>query len=151
MPYRSSKMLIVDDFATMARIMKTLAQRVGFAEVDICHDGETALRMMRAHGYGFVLCDIKMHPLDGVEFARRLRAEPYGRDCVIVLTTADREAAAAAACAGILLLVDGLILKPFNSADLDTALSDIAARRSAAGGHRQFEAPTAPQRPRLHS
>ena len=151
MLYGSSKMLVVDDFATMARIMKTLAQRVGFREVDICHDGETALRMMQAQDYAVVLCDIKMHPIDGVGFARRLRAEPYGRDCVIVLTTADREAAAAATSAGILRLADALILKPFNSEDLEATLGEIAARRTAAGGNGRFEAPPVAHRPRLHS
>ena len=133
MPYRSLKLLVVDDFATMARIMKVLAQRIGFNDVDICHDGETALCMMRVRAHDVVLCDIKMQPMDGVELVRRLRAEPYGKDCVIVLTTADREVADAVKGAGILRLVDGLILKPFNSDDFHTALSDIAARRGRLG------------------
>jgi two-component system chemotaxis response regulator CheY len=144
-------MLVVDDFATMARIMKTLAHRIGFRDVDICHDGETALRMLSSRAYGFVLCDIKMHPLDGVEFAHRLRAEPLGRDCVILLTTADREAAAAVASAGILHLIDGLILKPFNSQDLDAMLRDIAARRISAASTGPFEPRPMPPAPRLHS
>jgi two-component system chemotaxis response regulator CheY len=146
-----SKMLVVDDFATMARIMKSLAQRIGFTEVDICHDGDAALHMARARKYDVVLCDIKMDPIDGVAFSHLLRAEPNGRDCVVLLTTADRHAAAAVVSTGILSLVDGLILKPFNSQELADKLAEIAARRRAGGGDVRIEPQPAPNRPRLHS
>lgn len=151
MPYKSARMLVVDDFATMARIMKTLAQRIGFRDVDICHDGETALRMIRARSYGFVLCDIKMHPINGVELVHLIRAEPCGKDCMVVLTSADREAAAAAASAGTAALVDGWILKPFNSDELRAKLSEVAARRRSADSERPFGPVPVPPRPRLHS
>ena len=94
MPYRRSRMLVIDDFATMARVMRVLAQRIGFRDVDICHDGESALEMARVRKHDYVLCDIRMHPVDGVEFAHRLRAESCGKECVILLTTVDRDGAA---------------------------------------------------------
>ncbi|MGN6570662.1 MAG: response regulator [Pseudolabrys sp.] len=133
MPYRTYKMLVVDDFATMARIMKTLAQRIGFTDIDVCHDGASALRMLRARHHEFILCDIRMAPMDGVEFASRVRSDPASRDCVLLLTTADQERAAALLHAGILRVVDGLILKPFNSIELRAKLDDIAvaSRKSA--------------------
>jgi len=151
MPQKLSRMLVVDDFATMARIMKTLAERIGFRNVDMCHDGETALRMMRARRYQFVLCDIKMHPMNGVELVHLFRSEPCGKDCVVLLTSADREAAAAAISAGTAALIDGLILKPFNSEELQAKLSEIAARRRPAGGEIRFEPVPVPPRPRLSS
>jgi two-component system chemotaxis response regulator CheY len=123
-------MLVVDDFSTMTRVMKTLAQRIGFEDVDVCHDGGTALDMLRARDYGFVLCDLEMHPMSGAEFARRARGEPWGSRCVIVLTTASRESAARAVRDGMHLLVDGFILKPFNSEDLRAKLLEITDRRS---------------------
>jgi len=144
-------MLVIDDFATMARIMKMLAERVGFRNVDMCHDGDTALRMMQLQRYGYVICDIKMDPINGVEFAHLLRAEPYGKDCVILLTSADVEAMAAAVNSGIETVVDGTIMKPFNSKDLRVKLREIAAQRSATKGKRQFDPVPIPQKPRLHS
>jgi CheY-like chemotaxis protein len=135
----------------MARIMKTLAERIGFRTVDMCHDGETALRMMRSRKYEFVLCDIKMHPINGVELVHLIRSEPCGKDCVVVLTSADREAAAAALNSGIAALVDGWILKPFNSDDLHAKLSEIAGRRRPAEGPRKFEPIKVSPRPRLNS
>jgi two-component system chemotaxis response regulator CheY len=93
---QNPRMLVIDDFVTMTRVMRTLAQRIGFEEVDVCHDGETALGMLRARDYGFVLCDLEMNPMSGVEFARRARAQPWGSRCVILLTTASRESAARA-------------------------------------------------------
>ena len=134
---QNPRMLVVDDFVTMSRVMRTLAQRIGFEEVDVCHDGETALEMLRARDYGFVLCDLEMQPMSGTEFARRARAEPCGSRCVILLTTASRDSAARAVRDGIHLLIDGFILKPFNSEDLRAKLLEITDRRSgkgAAGG-----------------
>lgn len=133
MSERSARMLVVDDFVTMTRVMKTLAQRIGFEEVAVCHDGETALDMLRAREYGFVLCDLEMEPMSGVEFARRARAEPSGSRCVILLTTASRESATRTVRGGTHLLIDGFILKPFNSEDLRAKLIEIAERRSGKG------------------
>lgn len=144
MPYSRSKLLVVDDFATMARVMRTLGQRIGFRDVDICHDGETALQMARARNHDYVLCDIRMHPVDGVEFAHRLRAEQHGKDCVILLTTVDREAAANFLRAGILGVADGLILKPFNSNDLRVKLGDIAKMRRSSVPAAAYVPPRSP-------
>ena len=126
------KMLVVDDFVTMTRVMKTLAHRIGFEHVDVCHDGASALELLRAGQYGLVLCDLEMQPVSGTEFARRARAELCGRPCVILLTTASRESATKAVRDGMHAFVDGFILKPFNSDDLKAKLMEIAAR--VAGG-----------------
>ena len=123
-----SKMLVVDDFVTMARIMKGLAEKAGFQHVDMCHDGESALEALRAGNHGFVLCDVEMQPMSGIEFARRVRAEPNGSRCVILLTTASRERVVKLVRDGADLLVDGIILKPFRAEDLKTKLSEIAER-----------------------
>ncbi|HXD44340.1 MAG TPA: response regulator [Pseudolabrys sp.] len=125
-------MLVVDDFVTMTRVMKTLAHRIGFEHVDVCHDGASALELLRAGQYGLVLCDLEMQPVNGTEFARRARAELCGRPCIILLTTASRESATKAVRDGMHAFVDGFILKPFNSDDLKAKLMEIAAR--VAGG-----------------
>jgi two-component system chemotaxis response regulator CheY len=122
------KMLVIDDFVTMTRVMKTLAHRIGFEHVDVCHDGLSALDLLRSGQYGFVLCDLEMQPISGTEFARRARAELCGRPCVILLTSASRESAAKAVREGMHAFVDGFILKPFNSNDLKAKLMEIAAR-----------------------
>ncbi len=109
-----SRMLVVDDFGTMARIMKSLAEKVGFEHVDVCHDGQTALGILQARNHSCVLCDVEMQPMDGVESARRARAEPNGSKCVILLTTANRERVVRLVRGGVHLLIDGIILKPFH-------------------------------------
>jgi two-component system chemotaxis response regulator CheY len=92
----SLKMLVVDDFVTMTRVMKTLAHKIGFEHVDVCHDGLSALELLRGGEYGLVLCDLEMQPISGAEFARRARRELRGRPCIILITTASRESAAKA-------------------------------------------------------
>ena len=123
-----SKMLVVDDFVTMARIMKGLAERAGFQHVDICHDGQSALEAIRAGNHGFVLCDVEMQPMNGVEFARRARGQANGSACVILLTTASRERVIRLVREGAHLLVDGILLKPFRAEDLKMKLEEIAER-----------------------
>lgn len=123
-----SRMLVVDDFGTMASIMKRLAEKVGFEHVDVCNDGQTALGILQAGIHSCVLCDVEMQPMDGVEFARRARAEPNGSKCVILLTTANRERVARLVRDGVHLLIDGIILKPFTAEVLRTKLSEIAER-----------------------
>ncbi len=125
-------MLVVDDFATVARVIKTLAMRAGFGRVDVCHDGESALRQLAEYEYGYVICDLEMEPMDGTEFARRARERPGGDRCVILLTTASREWATRIAREGLMSRADGLLLKPFNSLDLKAKIEEINNRVSYA-------------------
>ena len=120
--------LVIDDFETMTRVMKTLLLRTGFKDVDVCHDGETALQMMRQRFYG-ILCDIEMSPISGIEFARRARALPSGEGCVILLVTASQDSAATVIREGVDRLVDAVLLKPFTSEFLKNKLVEIVKRR----------------------
>lgn len=131
MPDISQPALVIDDFATMARIMKGIVSQLGFADVDTCQSGEAALAQLKLRGYGLILCDLEMESMSGAEFAVHARAKPYLVRCPIVLTTASRERAAQCVRDGIHDVVDGFILKPFKAEDLQTKLSEIDNRRRA--------------------
>jgi two-component system chemotaxis response regulator CheY len=126
--------LVVDDFETMTRVMKVLLQGVGFEDVDVCHDGETALRMLKERHYGLVISDLEMEPVSGLEFVRRARADISGQNCVILLTTASRESAARARRDGAQALANDIILKPFTAEDLKARLITIAERPMRGSG-----------------
>ena len=121
--------LVIDDFATMTRIMKAILQQLGFDEIDASHDGPSALAMLRRKQYGLVLCDLEMEPMNGAEFARQARLEPNGANCLILITTASRESAAKAVQSGVHRMVDGFVLKPFRADDLRAKIADITERR----------------------
>ncbi|HEU4475300.1 MAG TPA: response regulator, partial [Methyloceanibacter sp.] len=51
----SMKVLVVDDYKTMIRIIRNLLKQLGFANVDEASDGSSALDMMRQNEYGLVI------------------------------------------------------------------------------------------------
>jgi CheY-like chemotaxis protein len=95
---------------------------------------ETALLALKEGQHEYVLCDLKMYPEDGAEFARGARSESFGRDCAIILTTADREGAAELDQDGMNILVDAVLFKPFNVNELQSKLAKINDRRRSTGG-----------------
>jgi two-component system chemotaxis response regulator CheY len=128
MPNRSLPVLVVDDFATMCRIMKSIVQQLGYADVDTCQSGEAALKQLKSRNYGFILCDQDMDPMTGAEFARRARIGPYAVRCPIILTTSSRETTAQWVRDDINEVIDGLLIKPFKAADLRARLSFVEER-----------------------
>ena len=125
MPDLSLPVLVVDDFATMTRIMTNLLNQIGFQDVDTCLGGEEALAKVASRKYGLILCDLEMEPMNGAEFARRVRSGPPPSDCPILIATASRESAAQCVRDGVHELVNGFILKPFKPADLQAKLLEI--------------------------
>lgn len=61
----SLSVLVVDDSATMTRIISDLVKKLGFVDVDIAHDGQAALDQLRQKQYGLVLSDWEMQPMSG--------------------------------------------------------------------------------------
>ena len=61
----SMPVLVVDDYATMVRIIRNLLKQIGFAEVDDANDGSTALAKMHEKRYGLVISDWNMEPMTG--------------------------------------------------------------------------------------
>lgn len=128
MPDPTQPVLIVDDFATMTRIMKGIVNQLGFADVDTAQSGEAALDQLKLRKYGLIICDLEMEGMNGAAFAARARTQPYAAQCPIVITTANRESAAQCVRDGVHEFVDGFILKPFKAADLQTKLFEIDER-----------------------
>ena len=94
MPDVSQPVLVIDDFATMTRIMKGIVAQLGFADIDTAQSGEAGLEQLKLRKYGLIICDLEMESMSGAEFASKARTQPYAVRCPIVLTTASRERAA---------------------------------------------------------
>lgn len=71
---REINVLIVDDYNTQLRILRTLLERLGFANVDEANDGDTALGKLREKDYGLVISDWDMEPMTGLELLNKARA-----------------------------------------------------------------------------
>jgi two-component system chemotaxis response regulator CheY len=114
--------LIVDDYATMLRIVRNLLKQIGFENVDEATDGAQALQKMRLKKYGLVISDWNMEPMTGIQFLREVRNDPDLKPTPFIMVTAESktENVVEAKKAG----VSNYIVKPFNS---DTLKGKIAS------------------------
>jgi two-component system chemotaxis response regulator CheY len=117
-----TKVLVVDDYATMRRIIRNLLTQIGFTDVDEAGDGVTALQRLRESKYGLIISDTNMEPMTGIQFLREVRADSKLQNTPFIMVSAESktENVIAAKQAG----VNNFIVKPFNA---DTLKQKIEA------------------------
>ena len=117
------RFLVVDDFATMRRIVKNLLKEIGIQHMDEAEDGQMALRMLKGAKYDFVVSDINMPNMNGFELLRQIRADGDLKALPVLMVTAEakKEDIITAAQAG----ASGYVVKPFTKATLEEKVSKI--------------------------
>lgn len=125
------KILIVDDFSTMRRIIKNLLRDLGYNNTVEADDGNTALPVLKKGGIDFLITDWNMPGMDGLELLKNVRAESELQHLPVLMVTAEskREQIIEAAQAG----VNGYIVKPFTAATLKEKIDKIFERIESAG------------------
>lgn len=123
---KSMKILVVDDFSTMRRIIKNLLRDLGFTNIEEADDGTTALPMLQSGDFDFVVTDWNMPGMQGIDLLRTIRADDGLKEIPVLMVTAEakREQIIEAAQAG----VNGYIVKPFTAATLKEKLDKIFER-----------------------
>lgn len=123
---RDMKILVVDDFSTMRRIVKNLLKELGFSYFDEADDGATAWPMIQTGKYDFIVSDWNMPEMSGLQLLKNVRADEKLKDTPFLLITAEakRSQILTAAQAG----VDGYIVKPFTAATLNEKIQKIFER-----------------------
>jgi len=126
---KNIKILIVDDFSTMRRIIKNLLRDLGFTNTHEADDGNTALPMLKKGGFDFLVTDWNMPGMTGLELLQHVRADPELSHLPILMVTAEakREQIITAAQAG----VNGYIVKPFTAITLKEKIEKIFERIEA--------------------
>jgi two-component system chemotaxis response regulator CheY len=121
-----SPVLIVDDYATMAEVVRNLLVRMGFEAVDLAADGRQAYTMVASGRYGLVISDWDMHPMTGLELLQQMRANPALTTTPVIIFSADAtpERSAVAVQAG----AAAFLSKPFTADHLRTAVETALAR-----------------------
>jgi two-component system chemotaxis response regulator CheY len=124
------KFLIVDDFSTMRRIVKNLLHDLGYTNVTEADDGKTALPMLQAGSFDFLITDWNMPGMPGIELLKAVRADAKLAKLPVLMLTAEakREQIIEAAQAG----VNGYVIKPFTAATLKEKLDKVFASLAAA-------------------
>lgn len=120
---RNMPVLVVDDYQTMAQIIRNLLKQLGFTSVDEASDGSAALDMMRQKQYGLILSDWQMEPMTGFELLREVRADDRLAATPFIMVTAEArtEKMIAAKKAG----ANNYIVKPVNAATLKSKIDAV--------------------------
>jgi two-component system chemotaxis response regulator CheY len=128
------KVLVVDDFPTMRRIVKNLLKQLGFENIDEAEDGAQALTKLKAGGYGLVISDWNMPVMEGIDLLKHVREDEALKVLPFLMVTAEAEKdkVITAIKAG----VDNYVVKPFTAEVLKEKLEKIAEKKPSlkAGG-----------------
>jgi two-component system chemotaxis response regulator CheY len=120
------KILIVDDFSTMRRIIKNLLRDLGFNNTQEADDGLTALPMLQNGSFDFLVSDWNMPGMTGIDLLKAVRSDEKLSKLPVLLVTAEskREQIIEAAQAG----VNGYVVKPFTATTLEEKINKIFER-----------------------
>lgn len=126
------KILIVDDFSTMRRIIKNLLRDLGFNNTLEADDGNTALPMLQSGNFDFLVTDWNMPGMTGIDLLKAVRADAKLASLPVLMVTAEakKDQIVEAAQAG----VNGYIVKPFTAITLKEKIDRIFERLQAATG-----------------
>ena len=119
----SMPVLVVDDYNTMIRIIRSLLKQLGFTDIDDASEGKAALAKMRQRRYGLVISDWNMEPMTGYELLKQIRADAALSQTPFIMVTAESrtEDVIAAKKAG----VSDCIMKPFNARTLQGKIEAV--------------------------
>lgn len=117
------KVLIVDDYSTMLRIIRNLLNQIGFKDIDEAADGTQALEKFKQADYGLVISDWNMEPMSGYDFLKGVRAGAHNSNVPFIMITAESktENVIKAKQAG----VSNYIVKPFNAETLKGKIESV--------------------------
>jgi len=126
---KNMKILVVDDFSTMRRIIKNLLRDLGFNNTSEADDGQTALPMLQAGDFDFLITDWNMPGMTGIDLLKTVRADEKLASLPVLMVTAEqkREQIVEAAQAG----VNGYVVKPFTAGVLKEKIDKIFERVDA--------------------
>ncbi|NKB37629.1 MAG: response regulator [Gammaproteobacteria bacterium] len=127
---KNMKILVVDDFSTMRRIIKNLLRDLGFNNTSEADDGNTALPMLKKGSFDFLVTDWNMPGMQGIDLLKNVRKDPELADIPVLMVTAEskKDQIVEAAQAG----VNGYIVKPFTAQVLKEKIEKIFERLEAA-------------------
>lgn len=123
------KILIVDDFSTMRRIIKNLLRDLGYNNTHEADDGTTALPMLKNAKFDFLVTDWNMPGMQGIDLLKAVRGDPKLAGLPVLMVTAEskRDQIVEAARVG----VNGYIVKPFTAQTLEEKIDKIFERIAA--------------------
>ncbi|MDR3417537.1 MAG: chemotaxis response regulator CheY [Nevskia sp.] len=123
---KNIRILVVDDFSTMRRIVKNLLHDLGYANTTEADDGKTAWATLQTQPFDLIITDWNMPGMTGLDLLKNIRGDARFASLKVLMVTAEaqREQIIEAAKAG----VNGYIIKPFTAVTLKEKLDKMAQR-----------------------
>ncbi|PKN33666.1 MAG: response regulator [Deltaproteobacteria bacterium HGW-Deltaproteobacteria-19] len=117
------KLLIVDDFATMRKVIRNILKQLGYENIVEAEDGSIALRVLKSQKIDLVISDWNMPNMTGLELLKAVRADEELKVTPFLMVTAEalQENVVAAVKAG----VSNYIVKPFTAEAMNEKLQKI--------------------------
>lgn len=127
---KSSKILIVDDFATMRKVIRNLLKQNGYENIAEAEDGIMALKELKSQKISFIISDWNMPNMTGLELLKTVRADSELCKTPFLMVTAEalQDNVLQAVKAG----VDNYIVKPFTAQVLGEKMSQIMDKYNGA-------------------
>jgi len=126
--FPDAKFLVVDDFTSMRRIIRTVLKQIGYIYVEEAENGLVAQGKLNVTDFDFIICDWNMPEMDGLSFLTAVRANDETKHIPVLMVTAEakKENIVAAAQAG----ANGYVVKPFTSLTLSEKVTTIFEQKS---------------------
>lgn len=118
-----AKILVVDDFSTLRRIIKNILKQLGYMNIEEAEDGVQAYNKLKNGGFDFLITDWNMPNMTGLELLEKVRATDVTKELPVLMVTAEaeKENIIAAVQAG----VSNYIVKPFTADVLKEKMEKI--------------------------
>jgi two-component system chemotaxis response regulator CheY len=117
------RVLVVDDFATMRKVVRNMLRQLGVENVNEAENGDEAFRMVKAGNFGLIVSDWNMPVMTGLEFLKEVRADESTKSIPFLMVTAEalKENIIQAIQAG----ASNYIVKPFTPQVFEEKLGTI--------------------------
>ena len=117
------KVLVVDDFASMRRIVKNVLKQMGFTKIIEADDGSVALQVLKKEEIGLVLCDWNMPRMTGIDLLKAVKSDEDLKDIPFLMVTAEgqKDNVVEAVQAG----VSNYIMKPFTAEAMEERVKKV--------------------------
>jgi len=120
---KNMKVLVVDDFSTMRRIVKNILRQLEFTNIIEADDGSTGLEVLQKEKVGIIISDWNMPKMTGLELLKAVRVDDALKDIPFLMVTAEaqQENIIEAVKAG----VSNYIVKPFTAETLSQKIEQV--------------------------
>ena len=117
------KVLIVDDFATMRKIVRNVLKQIGFTNMAEADNGKNALKILKKENIDLILCDWNMPEMPGIDLLKAIKSDDDLKNIPFVMVTAEAQKnnIIEAVKAG----VNSYIVKPFSAETVNEKLNII--------------------------